>query len=357
MYTPINLIPHNNRDERDRLSKRWISASGVSSMKSIIELIKEGAGLNFLSAIPTIENGGVIKDEYDLRAVSLGPLSGKLTFSFARQESETDFLQLIETFYGLDFSYSSFDNLTFENAFFVDCNFNFTEFENTNFIGCIFLYTRFYGSVFKNTKFSNCDFTNGCSIDNCDIEDSVFEHNFYIYQLFYNSKFNTNTKINHINENVINTPLVKFQLDKKYISDIYKGIKECYANGGERDFARTYFELEMKYKTRMNINSMPKKLVSFFLEYTSGYGVKPIRALVSILILFLFFTLIYKFIFGLPNALLLSAGALFTFGSNTEVITNQSILVKIIYIIESFFGVSSVALFVTVLYNYLFRDM
>jgi hypothetical protein len=59
---------------------------------------------------------------------------------------------------------------------------------------------------------------------------------------------------------------------------------------------------------------------------------------------------------GFTDALLLTSGALFTFGAKLELLDKLGLLHRILYVFSSFVGVSLTALFVTVLVNVFMRD-
>jgi hypothetical protein len=59
---------------------------------------------------------------------------------------------------------------------------------------------------------------------------------------------------------------------------------------------------------------------------------------------------------GVSEGLLLSAGAFFTFGANTHYLQTLGSCLKLIYIVESFIGISLMAVFITVLANLWFRE-
>jgi hypothetical protein len=59
---------------------------------------------------------------------------------------------------------------------------------------------------------------------------------------------------------------------------------------------------------------------------------------------------------GFNDGLLLSSGAMLTFGAKAEILNNLSVWDRAIYIGSAFLGVSLVALFITVLGSVLLRE-
>jgi hypothetical protein len=146
------------------------------------------------------------------------------------------------------------------------------------------------------------------------------------------------------------------KLNKSNLAEIFKGIKEGYIAGDVIKKAREYFFKEKQSITKHNSKKLREKISGYFLELISGYGIKPFRVFLSMLTIFVIFSIVFIARIGFSEGLLLSAGAFFTFGANTNYLQTLGTLFKIVYIAEPFFGISLMALFITVLANYWFRE-
>lgn len=149
---------------------------------------------------------------------------------------------------------------------------------------------------------------------------------------------------------------IEFSCDLKndHISCIYRGIKDGYLAGEIFNMARYYLYKQYQAYTRLNST---KKIGGYLWEFAAGYGLKPVRVL--FLFGLIFGLSLAWFSFRLDNtkdALLLSAGAILTFGAKADVLEKLPLLDQAIYIASAFLGVSLVALFVTVLASILLKD-
>ncbi|MBA7581803.1 hypothetical protein ES708_23714 [subsurface metagenome] len=91
-------------------------------------------------------------------------------------------------------------------------------------------------------------------------------------------------------------------------------------------------------------------------EFITGYGIRPIRVLLSMLLFFILFSSVFIYKLGFAKGILLSAGAFFTFGTNANYLQFLSDWFTVIYIIEAFTGILMIALFVVVFTNLWFTE-
>jgi len=339
MHTPIYLLPQFNTKDRSKYEDRWTDPENQDIRDTVLAMIRNGAGEDFLGRI-SHENPGFFQDMWDLKGI--GIIGEEINFPKA------------DSFEAIDFSYSTFSGSKFTNATFVNTVFHFTHLRNCEFVNCIFAWGGFYGSTIEKTKFINCDFVEYIHITNCDFREVTFENTFTPKRLFFNCRFDEQT--------IINEPIDKSQrmsgssLSKSNLAEIFKGVKEGYIAGGVVDQARNYFFKERKSATRYNSKSLLDKIGGFFLEITTGYGIKPLRPLGTMIVVFIVFSLFFISKIGASAGLLLSAGAFFTFGANTNYLQPLCGFYTILYILESFFGIGLMALFITVLVNYWFGE-
>jgi len=341
MFIPIRSLPQYNEQSNLKYRDRWYTEEGTQLYNYILNKIRSGAGQRFLLGDYEDKKLGFLESESDLKGIHIG---GE-TIDFPRGDN----------FDGIDFSYASFSGV-FTNAIFLSTKFNFTKFFNFEFIKCTFLYVHFYGASFEKVKFSNCDFVERNDFINCDLKDVGFQNSFFPTSLFSDCKFDILTTFGNFAGEPQIAPVGGLVLNKTELANIYKGIKEGYFAGAAHEQARQYFYKEKHYFTRYNSKGVRNKIFGLCLDLISGYGVRPWRVLFSMLMVFAIFSLVFCSRIGFSNGLLLSAGAFFTFGANTSYLQCFGNFFRLMYILESFLGVSFMALFITVLANVWFRE-
>jgi len=334
MFTSINLLPPLHRKELKKYQERWNDSDGLRLRDKILKMIRNGAGEDFLQW--DFEQGkmGFLENMWDLRGIDIH--QEDINFPYG------------DNFEGIDFSYAKFYHSKFKNAVFISTAFNFTTLHNCEFINCIFLFTGFYGSTSEKTKFINCDFIEGDKITNCDFRQSKFVNCFYLGRLFFDCRFDETTSID-IPIDEPSSTAEGIRLNKTELAEIYSGIKESYVAGDAVKQSRQYFFKQKQCLTRHNVNNLREKIGGYFLELIAGYGIKPSRVLLSMLVTFLFYSSFPMVKLGIADGLMLSAGAFFTFGANSNYLQTLCLPFKVLYIAEAFSGISLIALFITVL--------
>jgi|SRR5581483_104272 uncharacterized protein YjbI with pentapeptide repeats len=341
MFTPIHLLPQHSIRDRNKYQDRWTDPENQRIRDKILRIIRNGAGEDFLQTIYE-GNQDFFEDMWDLKGINIS--GEEINFPSA------------DNFTAIDFSYASFYHSKLTNATFYNTAFYFTKIYNCEFINCIFAFAGFYGSTLEKTKFINCEFIEYHRITNCDFTEVKFENCFILQRPFFDCKFDEQTIINDPLDKPLRMPGNNLKLSKSDLAEIFKGIKESYMAGDVIKQARQYFFKERQSVTRYNSKNLREKINGYFLELITGYGIKPFRVLLAMLIVFLIFSIIFISKIGFSEGLLLSAGAFFTFGANTNYLQTLGTLFKIVYIAEPFFGISLMALFITVLANYWFRE-
>jgi uncharacterized protein YjbI with pentapeptide repeats len=342
MFTPIHLLPQYNTKELDKYRDRWKDSDGRRLQDKILGLIRHGAGEDFLQWDFEQGNLGFLENMWDLKGIDI--FKEKIVFPAA------------DNFEGIDFSYGSFYHSSFKNATFLNTFLKFTKLYNCEFVNCNFLFTSFYGATLEKTKFINCDFIEHNSMTNCDLRGVELGNCFIPTNLFFDCKFDEQTVINNLLDKPLRKPGDSLKLSKNSLAEIFKGIKEGYIAGTVIKQARIYFFKERKAITRYNTKGLREKIWGYFLELIAGYGIKPVRVLLTMLTVFLISSIVFSAEIEFSEGILLSAGAFFTFGANTQYLQTLSLFLRIIYIAEAFFGVSLMALFITVLANLWFRE-
>ncbi len=256
MFTPIHLLPQFNTKELNIYRDRWNDTDGQRLRDKVLEMIRNGAGEDFLQR--DFEQGklGFLENMCDLKGIDIF----KEDINFPASDN----------FEGINFSYAKFYHSKLKNAVFLNTTFNFIKMYNCEFINCIFLCTSFYGASLEKIKFINCDFIEGDKMTNCDFRDSKFKKCFYIERLFFDCRFDETTSI----ENPINEPLTSstIVLNKSELAEIYKGIKENYVAGNVFKQSRQYFFKQKQCITRHNAKNLREKILGYFLELIAGYG-------------------------------------------------------------------------------------
>jgi len=343
MFRPIYLLPQFNAKEISKYRDRWNSREGRELHNTILQKIRDGAGEDFLQW--DFDQGKLqfLEDMWDLKGIEIFNESIKFPIK--------------DNFGGIDFSYARMYHSKFKKATFVGTvSFSFAILHNLEFVNCIFLHTHFFGTTLEKLKFSNCDFIEGNKITNCDIIDTRFENCFYADRLFFDCKFDELTSFGRPRSKP-NYENAKQEIRKEKLTSIYAGIRESYQDGNIITKSREYYYRQKRCKTRYNAKTLREKIIRYFLELLTGYGVKPFRVLMSMLFSFVIFSIFFVIKFGFSDGLMMSAGAFFTFGANVDFLLFSGLFVKLLYIAEAFIGISLTALFIVILSRNWFTDM
>jgi hypothetical protein len=145
-------------------------------------------------------------------------------------------------------------------------------------------------------------------------------------------------------------------LENGALSDLYEGISNAYYAHGSVTKARKYRFLQRQAATRYNSQSSREKYARLLSEYLMGHGLRPLRVVSCLAGYFLLAWGLFSAVLGSRDALILTCGALFTFGAKAHLLDSLAFGYQLIYILSSFVGICFSALFVTVLANVLIRD-
>lgn len=340
MYTPIHLLPQFDRIELEKYQNRWEDSNGKQILEKIIKMIENGAGEDFLEY--DFEQGklGFLEDMWDLKGIDI--FGEDIKFPEGNN------------FKSIDFSYAQFYHSKFRNAIFFNSSFKFARLYNCEFINCLFTSNSFYGCTFEKVRFIDCDFVENNSVINCGFMETEYKNCFYNTVLFFDCKFDINTFLNTPKDKPSSSFNAEF--DKTNLAEIYKSIKEAYVSGGVFEKSRQYFFKQKQSITRHNIKGKLSKIVNLLFEFITGYGIRPIRVLLSMLLFFILFSSVFIYKLGFAKGILLSAGAFFTFGANANYLQFLNDWFTVIYIIEAFTGILMIALFVVVFANLWFPE-
>ena len=338
MFVSTDRLPLYKPDERERYHRRW-ERNGIALRDHVLELIRAGAGKNFLQR--DFEAGELepLEDMYDLKGLKI--FDERFEFPGGG------------TFQAIDFSHAQFYHSSFKNAVF-NSNLGFTKVYNCEFRRCIFSFNHAYGATFERCKFVECEFVEGDTFTNCMFRSTAFENCFMPFRLFFDCSFDQETRIGpSVPQPFQMNPI---SVDPKDQTDIYNGIKEAYRAGGVPERVREYFFLQMQAVTRHNATSHRERWLGLAKEYLAGYGVRPLRVLAAMAGALAVSSLVFSAAVGPADGVLLAAGGLLTFGARADLLTNLHPIYRAIYIATAFVGISLTALFITVLANVSFRE-
>jgi Pentapeptide repeats (9 copies) len=304
-FTRIDLLPNFDSKERQQVRERWEDYTGRALFERIIALIREGAGEDFLQYKFGSGELGFLRDYWDLAGIQI--FGEDIVFPEG------------DNFENIDFSYAQFWHSTFTTACLPQTHFSFARLYNVKFKNCLFALAHFYGCKFEKCSFENCSFVEGNGFTNCDFQETTFSDCFFSENIFKSCRFDENV-------HVVNTtkPLVL-------------GLMPCATN-----FKRTIFRVSTK-ASRMDTS---RERYSIEPENISLSNVRPI----------LDSTAPKKSAAIFWNALLLSAGAILTFGAKADLLGTLPLLDQVVYIASAFLGISLVTLFITVLASVLLKD-
>lgn len=341
MYTSIYLLPQNGNKESEHYQNRWKTKEGIRTKYHILNHLRSEASEHFLQKDFIEKKLPLLDSAIDLRGLYL--------------EDEHIKEQHPKTLQNVNLSYSFITHSKFTEVTFPEMLFHFATLRNITFINCIFKATSFYASRFQNVSFIDCDFIEHVDFRNCRFYDARFKNIFFETSIFYNCKFDEDTVIGKLNPTSQNAKK-QLIIDKKEYAELYKGIKNGYSDGSVINKQREYYFLERQSITRYNTDNLHTKFGNYFLEFIAGYGIRPIRVLLCMIIIFLVFSEIFITKIGFPAGLLMSAGAYLTNGTDTQYLENIGLLYQVLYIIESFLGIIFSALFITVMANLWFSE-
>jgi hypothetical protein len=341
MYTPLNLLADyiEINQRRQRFQDRWKSDEGKEVLADVEQAMAAGNGERLLEII---SNGpaGFFDDTTDLRGLRVV----EKTF----QKNPQEF------FANLTLNYARWRDVEFDHESWRTVTANFIDALRVKFHSVTFVRLNSYGADFKDCKFIDCNFLERNTFSNCTFKNVEFINCFFATDVFVDCKFDELTRIMgrpkrshaHGKEN-----MTRITYDPQYDSPFYRGLRDAYEAGRISNLARICLFREKQALTRYNTPKGSQQLARYFLEYTTGYGVKPGRVLITVLILMTVFTSIFVSAFG-QKGFLLSAGGFFTFGANTGYLENAALVYQLLYGLEAFLGVSAMSTFIVVLTNY-----
>lgn len=341
MYTSVYLLNQNNHDKCTKYQSRWRTEEGIRLKQHIIHRIKTENKQALLPGNLPQNKLSLLENEYDLKGLSL--VNEKVT---ARS---SDILN------GADLSYLYVTNTHFKNINFANTNISFANLYNVTFTNCLFSYATFYANLLEDVSFFGCDFMERNDIRNCRFTNVSFQHCFIETNLFHSCRFDERTSIKGL-RSTSQLSLKTVVFNPKELAELYKSLKNSYLTGKVINKSRDCYYLERQAITRYIIDNKYEKLGNFFLELIAGYGTKPLRVLVWMVMLFLIFSGIFINKIGYPDGLLLSTGAYFTNGVESQQLRDLDIVYKSFFILESFFGIVFTTLFVTVMANLWLRE-
>ena len=340
MFSPIHSLLQPQLADSEKFTERWNSRDGYRVQARVLELIRAGAGEDFLQS--DFESGSlpILETMWDLKGLQLA--------------NEDLHLPRQDNFENIDFSFARFSHCNFHNGYFA-CQFRFARLVACRFEHCTFQFTQFYAATLEDVTFVSCDFIEGDSFVNCALTRVPFNLCFIPQNVFVDCQFDQGTAVSQLQPRPVNSGS-SLVFDERNRAQIYRAIKDAYSSGSAFSEARSYFFMEMQSIRRHNLLGRRQRILPFLFELIAGYGVKPARVLATLALVFLFSTLIFYQKESLADALLLASGGIFTFGAKADVLKNLGFLFTLWYVLSAFLGISLTALFVTVLANVFLRE-
>ena len=208
--------------------------------------------------------------------------------------------ELKQGFSSCDFFKCTFENCNFKNLFFSIGNIDLTTFSDVSFFNCLFQRMSFRDVIFTgNTTFNNTnilypsksfDLSFMGSIDNIhvDAQCHVTAFSYYDRANFTFEKWMQHKKLNLSNFNKIADTY--FTLDQIWTANHIREEDKSYVN---------FYYQRKKAETR-NKKTLAK-IIGYLSEWIIGYGEKPYNALLSMIVIIIFFSFIYMFTGFLPE--------------------------------------------------------
>jgi hypothetical protein len=341
MYTPLNLLADyiEINQRRHKFQDRWKTNQGKHVLADVEQAMAEGGGQSLLDVIA---NGpsGFFEDSTDLRGMRI------VEQNFNEQPGEF--------FRDLTLNYARWRDVEFNHLSWRTVTANFIDAMRVKFHSVSFVRLNSYGADFEDCTFVDCNFLERNTFSNCTFKNVVFVNCFFATDAFVDCKFDELTRISgrakrsHAH-GTAKTARVTYNLE--YDAPFYRGLRDAYEAGRISNLARAYLFREKQALTRHNTPKRSERLARYFLEYATGYGIKPLRVLASVLVLLALFTSLFATAFG-ERGFLLSVGGFFTFGANTGYLENAAAIYQFLYSVEAFLGVTTMSTFIVVMTNY-----
>src|SRR5229473_1736103 len=344
MFVPYYMHPLFKLEDRERYQNRWRdpgTGEENSTHQKVLEFIKQGGGKYFLDLAFSRRELPILEDDRDLKGINLSSI-------------EQDFGGDRDNFKGINFRYAEFWNCHFKNAAFYSCSLEFVEFFNCTFENCGFAFVGFLGAKMEKCVFRQCDFAEHCSFESTTVVNSMFDGCFFGRQTpFQECFFDDLTSIKDMKMHSYH--LTQVDTSPAALAGYFSSFQAAYEASGADELASKYYWEGRKAYTRHNTRGWQKGL-AFTVEVLTGYGVKPQRPLVVMLLLYVAATALFAAAMPLKESIVFTAGALFTFGASSEHLNTFGYGGRLAYVALSFSGVSLVSLFVTSLANLWFRS-
>jgi hypothetical protein len=241
-----------------------------------------------------------------------------------------------KVFDGGTLQYADIQEGVYEDCAFLVTTLDWVTFERCTFRRCLFKSCLIEHSRFVDVTFEQCLFEGSMSFHNCQFEGSGQASQ--MLQAGFHGCSGVDVLLDcSLNRWITftgNTPRQAFRF--------YEQLQNAYTVGDALSQARYFaFELEAIYTRRQQGKYRYLRLAD---EWVTGYRLRPLRMLISILVCLTLFACIYAFTMpelrGSPDkAMMLSAGAFYTFGmvEGTQVTLHHGLAV--IFVFEAFLGV------------------
>jgi hypothetical protein len=253
-----------------------------------------------------------------------------------------------DIFVGIDFSYAQFQ-ATITGANFFQCDFTHNYLQRAKFTNCRFFFSYFFAGSFAHVEFENCEFDKA-SFSNCRFENTNFRGCRFSDATFSDCAIGPGTVISA--PPTVLAPGTRCFMEPETLSDFYLGVSRGYAAGGADALSDATYIRSKRAERAYGKLSPNKKAISYLADWFSGYGTSPLRLLLGMGLVIAFTSIAFMTQEpNVPKAVLIAAGAFFTFGASSDAVAKYPWFLEILYVMTSFAGLTLNALFITLWAN------
>jgi hypothetical protein len=281
MYRSLRLYELEIEQDRDAARDRWL-APGITDDSTILQAIVTGAGYGFLAALRSSGIVTVPLSDRDLCGLPiLQAPAGRTAIS-----TPTDTLD------DVDLTYANVQNVTFDAAFLAS-NIAHGTIANVTFHNCTFFTVRIaYCEVFG-VVFDHCDFVRSHFL-NCDMVNSQFRDCYWNESTFEDCRCDATVTVDNPSTlmrrretpGLTAVPQTEPGLSGLELAGFYMRLSESFRTGSSFSQARR-FEFLANQTTRRSRARRYDATVDLLVEATTGYGLRPLRVAVLMILLVL----------------------------------------------------------------------
>ncbi len=332
-FSDSYFLPGYRRDDAARYLERWNKRENARQKGLVQAAIERGAGKDFLAL--AFERGELpmLEGKNDLKGYPFNEGCGFPTDQ--------------DIFVGIDFSYAQFQ-ATITGANFFQCDFTHNYLQRAKFTNCRFFFSYFFAGSFAHVEFDNCEFDKA-SFSNCRFENTVFRGCRFSDAAFSDCALSSGTRISDPPTTLASG--ARCFMEPGILADFYLGVSRGYAAGGADELSDAMHIRSKRAERTYGKPSSSKKAVSYLADWFSGYGTSPLRLLLGMCLVIAASSIAFLTQAPISKAILIAAGAFFTFGASSDAVAQYPWFLEILYVMTSFAGLTLNALFITLWAN------